>query len=344
MERRLFLKGVGVLGSAILLKGSVNPSQRTRPENSGNYTIYPGWIEANIDAPIIEPGKGHKEWLTQGVFNNPIVKATTQDLFHLQNGYYQQGKRARLGDLFWDSIMLAGDRIVALDPKEVYPPHQEWLFLETVHTATYAFATSLLPWLSKDRLDELGAILPENNSMASNFWGVNGRATVSYPKVLGAGETNEDKILQSLGNEPHDNGLDRSAHFAQYFMLGFNYRYARQFGISLGLPWITDASLFLEGLFLGRSLEIKTISNLVNFGYEVKTTPGGLEQLLDKEIVTEGLLDRRVGEDLEAGCLGIVDADKLWDIGFWGGDISPLIRALNNTESNKDQTLAVCNF
>lgn len=310
-----FVLGVGASalgltagGVALARWASQIPDRNPKEENRSDYIIFPGWIEQKVTAPFLQSDKGHFFWMREAIFNNPLVLEATQDFFAYLTRNWRLGKRVRLGDaLFYcmdkaQSLLDANWQAVSPETNRV---------LEAVHLGLFAFAagtTANEKWFTKEDLERFG-IDVEDKSIAEYFWAKDGLAVVVFPKLFGAGQDVQTETIQKI----HQEGQDRTIHFANYLLLTFEYLYSKLYGLHEHETMPNGTKKLVDFFGKGsREQEARALALITGLAYELQATlDNPLENMpVLKEIfgkggeIVEGMFDNMVWADLKANRLG----------------------------------------
>ncbi|MDP3988092.1 MAG: hypothetical protein Q8P80_03015 [Candidatus Levybacteria bacterium] len=328
-DRRGFLKGAGkagltIAGSALIPAvglGSIFyiPEKSPIALEEGK-EIFPGWIEKGISKPFIQKEKGHFPWLSEAVFNNPILYEGTRDFMSFLNENKKQGKRLSLTEALLYPIEKMNQRFSNFDKSKIsnkINPEDE-----SLRVAIFVFAAGFMPWFSEAELENFGVNLAGYKDKDDYFVGQKGVERNVFPKLF--------KDLQS-GRVI--NGQDRAVHFAQHLLIVFEYLYSNYAGLKEHelMPPLLKVSIDLtsDGTLPGKAM---ALSGLLGLGWEylslldAKNLP-----IFASAEIEEGPFDAQVSADYKANRLGARTA-----IAFFGAGTNEESRKVLFAELNKE--------
>lgn len=328
-RRNLFKAGLGALGLYAAGKMlSDTPDKSAYPETESDYVISPGWIEKDINVPFIDSKNGHLEWL-KAASSNGIIRNLTAQSFQYFFANTESGHRLGLGDIYKNSIDNAIKVFSGLDKPSVDPRSN--LYLEAVHAASIAVAIPLMPLLERKDLLKFGL---SEIQMASfkRYWQHDGLGALVLPPLFKIEGLDHDLEFIKKGYKPRAEGYDRSIHFANHFLITFEYLYSFFNGlkehesIPRGLKWGLD----LKGLVKYRPSEMaRAFSYAVGRVYKIKE----LENPVNWPLFNEppgGHFNKTVDATYAANDFGTDAAIKIFRRTYNGRTINDLLQLLND--------------
>lgn len=226
MSRRQFLwAGIALayLAAATSIPVILNTSQKDSWDNpwKKGFVIYPGWIEDNVTAPLIQAQKGHFYWVRQAVFTNQIVKELTEISFKYLIENRDRHNRLAPGGVLSHTIATAGQKLDQIDAHQIHPDTNK--DLEAIHLGSVVLAATFNPWYQPAEMEALGASISGFTSVTDYIWNPKKGLTITLPRLFGLEEDKINKHLIKPDEEQRLTGEDRSIHFAQHFLLAFEY-------------------------------------------------------------------------------------------------------------------------
>lgn len=347
ISRRRFLQ-LGIALAYLAVAGSIPALLHTSPKDSWenpwkkDYSIYPGWVEDNVSAPLIQVRKGHLYWQNQAVFNNRLVKALTGDTFQfLIEKRDGSNTKLDLGDIFFHTIKAATQKLDQVDKAKINPETD--MELEAVHLGSISFAAALNPWHEPEEMAALGASIAGYKSVAEYYWNTQRGLAKVLPRLFGLdlNKLKENKNLIKPDEEPRITGEDRCVHFAQYFLLTFENLYSSKYHLPdhENIPQLLKLPM---GLARSAQDKARTFALMTGILYEyyglldLKNWPIGRNW----EEIGEGIFDFTVEADYSGNALGAETAIAMWRKFSAGESIDSVIHELNDPKFSHLETPA----
>lgn len=302
-----------------------------RPDHTSSLSVFPGWIEDSVTSPFFTTDKGHFTWLRLAVRNNQPITNLVKDFFQVLRQKEQEGYRFGLGEAFSYLVDKAHQQLGIDDS------------VEAVHAASVALAFCFNDKMSLFDLQSVGVSLKEYKDVMDFFWNpASGLGRKTFPKLFGLTGRALEFAQAKLGNDPKLTGQDRTMHFANHFLLVFEYLYSRHFGLQEhnSIPYFLKMRL----LFSSSAEEAARIfSNTAGELYEWS----GLTDMKnwpipfigqDRRKIGEGVSDYMVGADLKGNQLGMEAAIVVWQRLINGQPLEPVFKELDDPRFSRLET------
>src|SRR3989344_464986 len=328
-RRNLLKAGIGAVGlytAGAILSGV--PDKSAYPETKSDFVVSQGWIEKDISVPFINSENGHLDWI-KAASSNRVIRDLTAQSFKYLFASSERGHRLGLGDIYENCINNANQVLRNLDNSAVDPRLN--LSLEAVHASSIAVAIPLLPLLERRDLLKFG--LSESQMISfKRYWQYDGLGSLVLPSLFKIEGLDHDLEFIKKGYKPRAEGYDRSIHFANHFLITFEYLYSFFNGlkehesIPRGLKW----GLSLKSLVEHRPHEIaRAFSYALGRGYKIKELGDSWNWSLLNE-PPGGPFNKAVNATYAANDFGTDAAIKIFRRTYTGRQIDDLLHLLND--------------
>jgi len=337
----LALLATGVLGEPAVNALLYTPGKQPVPKESGDFTLYPGWMETNITSPLIQADQGHFAWLREAVFANPLVQGLTKVFFNYLEGQRDNNRRLTMGEALSHTIGQAAQSLDQIARDKISP--QTNMSLETVHLGVTVLAAGFITWFNPAQLKTLGISLTGFRSVSDYFWNrKKGLGTIVFPRLFGLDESQLGS-MPNIGDEeePRFTGEDRSLHFSQHLLLGIEYFYSRFFhlGEHDSIPFVLKLLMSFGQTEADRA---RILSDKTGYFYELSSLRNRKNWPIPfvrwSNVIGEGIFDSMVKADYKGNRLGVETAIELWHRTASGLSIAPVMDELTNPKFTNIRT------